>query len=393
MRCLTTSIFRSYRGRGSANALALGLALRLLHPQRTNGEGYIDFKREWYDEDHHRVHVDTVAGEGEAKLTASTIARARLVFDSISGASPTGGPPPEGSNQVPVKELTDIRRGVEVELSQDWGVNNLRPSFAYSIESDYESYGAGYTHSIELNQKNTTLTGGVAGTFDRSFPKFIKPDTKKSGDLLLGLTQLLGPTTILTVNFTTGFSHGYLNDPYKGVHFIDQPVPDKVFQERRPRERTKEIGFLALKQYVTPLQGSGEMEYRIYHDSFGMFSHNVRLIWRQKLGKHLLLSPMVRFTKQSAADFYVTELPGDPTCPSSNELCPQVDIPSFYSADYRLSALHTWTCGLKATVLVTENLSFDIEYKRYAMRGDDHLTSQSAYPSANIVTAGLTLSF
>ena len=365
----------------------------LLHPCRASGESHIDLKREWYDEDHRRIHVDTSAAEAEAKLTSSTIARAKFVYDSISGASPNGAPPPPGSSQVPVKELTEIRRGVDLELSQEWGLNTLKPALAYSIESDYESYGVGYTHSIELNQKNTTLTAGVAGTFDKSFPKLVKHDHKNSGELLVGLTQLLGPTTVLTVNFTAGFSHGYLGDPYKGVHFLDYPDPNNVFQEQRPRERTKEVGFFALKQYVAPLKGSAELEYRVYHDSSGILSHTVRFNWRQKIGKHLLLSPMVRYMRQSAAYFYVTELPGDPSCPMGNPLCPQVAIPSYYSADYRLSSLHTWTCGLQATVLVTENVALDLAYKRYTMRGDDHVTSQSAYPSANILTGGLTLWF
>ena len=192
---------------------------------------------------------------------------------------------------------------------------------------------------------------------------------------------------------TAGISHGYLSDPYKAVHFTYYPDPNYPFPEQRPKERTKEIGFFSLRQYVTPLQASAELEYRIYHDSFGIWSHTVGLDWRQKAGKRVLITPTVRFTDQTAAHFYVTELPGDPSCPIDNPLCPQIAIPSNYSADYRLSSLHTWTFGVKAEVLITKNLSIDLGYKRYIMRGDDHVTSQSAYPSANVVTGGLTVWF
>ena len=393
MNCPKASRIPLRHAKASAHVLTFGLALRLFDPQRSNGDNHIDLKREWYDEDHHRIHVDTSAAEAEAKLTLSTVARAKVIYDSISGASPNGLPPPPGSNQVPVKELTDIRRAVEVELEQTWGLNALRPSFAYSIESDYESYAVGYTHSIEFNQKNTRVTIGAAGTFDKSFPRFVKHDYKKSGDWLLGVSQLLGPTTILTVNFSAGLAHGYLADPYKRVHFTDYPDPNNAFQELRPRERVKELGLLSLQQFVSPLRGSAELEYRLYHDSYGIWSHTAELNWRQKVGQRLLLSPMLRFYQQSAASFYVTQLPGDPSCPVGNPLCPDVTIPTYYSADYRLSALHTWTYGLKATLLVTGNFSFDLAYKRYTMRGDDHVTSQSAYPSANILTGGLTIWF
>ena len=370
------------------------LALRLLHPQRAAAEDHVDVKQEVYKEDNGRIEVNTSALEVEKKLTASTIARAKLVYDSISGASPNGLPP-QGGDQVPLKELTELRRAVNVELSQRWRANTFTPSFAYSIEHDYESYGAGYTQAIEFNQRNTSLVLGVAGTSDKIYPKswFGRSEYKKSGDVLLGLTQLLGPKTILTINFTAGLSHGYLSDPYKAVHFTYYPDPNYPFPEQRPKERTKEVGFLSLRHHVTPLNGSGELEYRIYHDSYGIFSHTVSLNWHQKLGRHLVLSPTLRFTQQSAANFYVTELPGDPSCPISNPLCPDVPIPALYSADYRLSALHTWTYGFKADIHINDRLSIDFAYKRYTMHGDDHVTSASAYPSANIFTGGLTLWF
>src|SRR5438445_2867428 len=103
---------------------------------------------------------------------------------------------------------------------------------------------------MELNQKSTILTAGLAGTFGKIFAKTVKHDYKKSGDLLLGISQLLGPTTILTVNFTAGFSHGFLSDPYKGMHFLDYPDPNNLFMDNRPRKRTKEIGFFSLRQFV-----------------------------------------------------------------------------------------------------------------------------------------------
>ena len=381
--------------RAPAGFLTLGLALRLVYPQRAQGEGYLDLKREWYDEDHHRIHVDTSAAEAQASITKSTLARVKVIYDSISGASPNGMPPPPGSNQVPLKEMSDHRKAVDVQLSQQWGGHTLTPSFGYSLENDYESYGVGYTHSIEFNQKNTVLSLGAAGTFDRVFPKFWygQSKQKKSGDFLIGLSQLLDPNTILTANISVGLAHGYLSDPYKAVHFTFYPDPNYPFPEVRPKERIKEVGFFSLRHYFAPLQGSAELEYRIYHDSYEVLSHTAGLTWYQNVGRHLILSPMVRYTRQSAAYFYVTELPGDPSCPMSDPLCPQIAIPAAYSADYRLSSMHTWTLGLKASVQLTEHIGFDVAYKRYAMHGDDHITSASAYPSANIVTGGITIWF
>ena len=86
---------------------------------------------------------------------------------------------------------------------------------------------------------------------------------------------------------------------------------------------------------------------------------------------------MIRYYRQGAADFYATRY-----ADAGNR-------PDFYSADYRLSEMETVTAGVSVHVRATKNVGFDAGYRRYMMRGLDHETSQSAYPSANIFTVGV----
>lgn len=273
------------------------------------------------------------------------------------------------------------------------------PQFAYSLESDYESVGLSLNHTIDLNEKNTTLAFGVAGTYDTIMPEFWLGTErhKKSGDLLVGVTQLLGPRTVFSCSFTLGTSEGYLSDPYKGFRFSYNPDPNRLFPEKRPRERTKQVASFSLTRYFRPgtadFGASAELSYRFYHDSYGIFTHTVSLSWFQKLGGHVVLTPLVRFSDQTAASFYATELPGDPSCPATDPFCPQVAIPRSYSSDYRLSRLQTVTCGLSCTMRVHEMVSLDLGYRRYQMAGTDHNTSGSAYPSANNWSAGFRIWF
>jgi len=153
----------------------------------------------------------------------------------------------------------------------------------------------------------------------------------------------------------------------------------------------KTIGHFSLTQFVTPLKGSAELSYRLYHDSYSILSHTVTLNWFQKIGKHIVISPMFRFMDQSEADFYAVQLPGDPLLPPDDPAF--VRIPKHYSADYRLSALQTFTVGLNGTVKIKDRLSLDVSYQRYEMVGKDNKTSASAYPTANIVSAGLRIWF
>ena len=97
----------------------------------------------------------------------------------------------------------------------------------------------------------------------------------------------------------------------------------------------------------------------------------------------MILEPTIRFYEQSASSFYHLSVPG--FVPSDGN----PKRPEFYSADYRLSHLQTLTYGLQAVVRATDWLSFDLGYQRYEMRGLDGQTSPTAYPKANIATAGL----
>ena len=63
----------------------------------------------------------------------------------------------------------------------------------------------------------------------------------------------------------------------------------------------------------------------------------------------------------------------------------QPAVPKYYSADYRLSKMETFTVRNVKPARVTDWLTLDLAYKRYEMRGVDGVTSQSAYPKANIV--------
>jgi hypothetical protein len=239
-----------------------------------------------------------------------------------------------------------------------------------------------------LNEKNTTLNAGWSHNWDEVLPNgFLhgSPRNKEADDIILGVNQLLGPKTVLTVNASYGHARGYLNDQYKGVLFDNEPQGDPTSPalepENRPRQRDKYIGYVSITQDVTPLRGSVEGSYRLFYDSYSILAHTIDVAWFQKIGKYVLVSPMLRYYRQSAASFYSVRFPNFDT------------RPAYYSADYRLSELESFTVGISASVKLKEWLWIDLGYKRYLMQGLDGVTSQSAYPNANVVTVGGRLWF
>jgi hypothetical protein len=390
-----------YRGIAPrVGALGLAISLYLLRLNRASAEDHVDYRFETYQEDNGRIGVDTHSVLFQKKVFSWLTLRGDAVYDAIAGATPTGGPPASDiktgpyNTTVPLAHMQEKRAAGSLDADMTFGPHHITPQFAVSTEHDYTSYGAALNYSLDLNQKNTTLSLGWAHDFDNviSGTYLTEVQPKNTDHVLIGVSQLLTPKTILTLNFTFRNSHGYLTDPYRGVLFEDYPQVDLnhpiLFPEKRPTSRLSYLGFGSLTQFITPLHGSIEGSYRFSYDTFDIYAHTIDITWHQKITQRVLLSPFFRYYRQTAASFYGTQFPGDP----SNTF-DQTPIPTYYSADYRLSKMETFSVGVDLSAKVTKWLSLNASYMRYGMYGLDNVTSSSAYPKANVVTVGASLWF
>ncbi len=389
--------------RKTSHALTLALFLQVMQMQRLRAEDQVDYRYAYYKENDGRMEVQTGSAFFDVTLKEGLIAvKGEMVHDALSGATPNGAAPPSkytylnipgipllgntNSTSVPLKHMQDVRNSISLEVPVTLGIHEVTPQASYSAESDYWSTGAALNYSLQLNEKNTTLNLGWAHSWDRVRDTLMKIHDKSSDDFLLGVNQLLGPKTVLGVNFTYGQANGYLNDPYRWIVGATDPQldannPAGTF-EQRPSFKEKFIARVSVTQFITPVNASVEAAYRFYHDSFGINGQSVDLAWYQKLGKHVVLSPNFRYYYQTAANFYYEILPGSIYAP-----------PTYFSSDYRLSQLQTFSVGLNLKVKATEWLAFDASYRFYTMQGLDGVTSQTAYPSANVFTVGARISF
>ena len=389
--------------RAASWGVAGGLQLLQLHP--AHGEDHVDYRFEHYQEDDGRIGVNTQAWLVEKKITPWLALKGEVVYDAISGATPNGAPPSALvrfpfpvpgplSTSVPTAYMKDERWAGVLDTMLTFGPHHITPQFSYSTEHDYVSRGVALNYALDLNEKNTTLQLGWSHNFDTVLPypgaSISDPQQKDQDDVLVGITQLLGPKTVLTADLTFRNAHGYLADPYRGVVFDDYPLADPPpFPEVRPSFRQSYIGYVSLTQYITPLHGSLEGSYRFFHDTWEINAHTFDLQWHQKIGKHVVISPLFRYYRQSAASFYADQFPGAP--PPFNFF--GTPTPEIYSADYRLSQMETFTFGVEASIKILERISLDFAYKRYEMFGLDHVTSPTAYPKANVFCVGARLWF
>jgi hypothetical protein len=358
--------------------LPLGLASSL--PQILRGENHVDYRYEYYKEDDNRMTIDTHSVYFEQQLADAVIAKGDLNYDGISGATPIGTL--DANGHVLLTQLSDIRRSVSLELDGKLGSNTVTPGFAYSKESDYESYGISLNDAFEFNEKNTTLQLGVSHNFDSvRASNETTWNGKDSTEGVIGISQLLSPKTILNAAFTYGNDSGYLSDPYRLAGFVPTGFPFAIgVPERRPSHRNKEIVYVSVTQYFEPVNASLEGSYRFYHDSYGVFANTVALTWHQWFGKHFIVEPSFRFYQQTAADFYYTTF----SSPFS------ANPPGMHSSDYRLSELYTLDFGTQLTYVITDWVKVTAGYHRYDMEGLDGKTNDAMYPKANIFNIGLS---
>ncbi len=400
----------------NSKSLILVLCLLWMSHRRVAAEDRLDYSLGYYLEDHHRVEVWSPVLLWEADLNANSIIRVQAVYDVVSGASPTGAPPvrktkevtttsystsydvvggpsgrtttvqrvssssqttlvPYGKAILPLHDFEDERLGLNLEVQNKFDDWTLNSSVAYGQESDYESLSGTVKLGREFNQKATLVNAGLSFGHDwvqrRAFDRW---DGKDSIQGLISVVQVINPTTLLTVSASLESASGYLDDQYKYAS-----VDSAIIPEHRPDERQRRVGYMMLNHMFEPLHGSLEASYRLYNDSYGITANTFGLTWFQNLGKHWVVAPSFRYYEQSAADFYAPLFTGKP---------------EFYSADYRLAKLSSMTYGLKVIWKKSDSFQASLGYDRYEMSGrDGGATPAEAFPSANIITAGIKIWF
>ncbi len=373
-----------------SSALVLSALLAWLTPRTARAENSLRYKYQDYQEMGGRIGVKVQGAAVEQDFGTATHLKVEGVMDAIAGATPSGQPAPAGSDQVPLSILHERRKAWDAALSHQFSGLNLSIGAANSRESDYVSTGWSLNTLVDFNQKNTTLLVGFAGTDDdiKVFYQTARAK-KRSHDLIVGVTQLLDPRTSVTLNFTWGHQRGYLADPYKLVQKSTEIIPGVslplTFAENRPDERDKWIGFAGINRTFPEVHGSIDLSYRLYHDTYNTTAHTIDAAWFQHCGERLIFRPGVRFYNQNAAEFYHYDMDRTTIAPAFGP--PRPNGP-FYSSDYRLSAMQTFAYGLKVIFNVTDAWQFDAALEKYDMRGTDHVTPQSAYCRASIITLG-----
>jgi len=356
---------------------ALICLIHLIVQSSLRAEATLDSRFQYYQEDDHRIRVNSVYSLFSIDLNDTTHVDGSQIYSAISGASPTGLPPLIPGGPLPLAHLKDERNAFTLGLTKQLADHSIRVGYAYSTESDYLSNAVSLQDTISLNQKNTDLVLSCAYTDDRVGANGTDLNApKRTFDTLVGISQVLSPKDLLEINLSLSWSQGFLSDPYKRVLLNDF----FVLADKRPSHRFEQLLFLQWTHHLPWNGASMETSYRFGHNDFGSFSHTAQIALYQKLFQdRIVISPSLRYYWQSAANFYATQFTG---------------APLYYSSDYRVSKEESYSLGVQVRWnVIRDRLAVDAGYQRYCTRGLDGVTLQAAYPKANSLSAGLHLEF
>jgi len=234
-----------------------------------------------------------------------------------------------------------------------------------SVEFDYQHAGLNAKIARDFNQRNTTVSAGIAVAHDSLDPIGGTPiglapmlgeedlsnrmadGTKDVLDVVFGVTQVISKNLLMQFNYSYSDSSGYLSDPFKILSIVDgvtgDAIPTNQFGndgpsqlnvfEHRPDERLKHSLFTQAKYYM---DGKVlDLSYRYMTDDWQIDSHTVDLHYRWPISDKRYIEPHLRFYTQTEAEFYRASL-----------IDGQV-LPEYASSDYRLGNFDAITAGLK----------------------------------------------
>lgn len=360
-----------------------------------------------------------------------------FAFDSLTGATPVGAVPfdsvqtltrasgrstysvPAGA--IPLDDtFLDTRYAISASWQQPVGrLYTIDVGATGSFEYDYRHIGANASLSRDFNNRNTTVSFGVAFSTDDMDPEGGAPvplaamldvgdqssklgdDSKDVLDVVLGVTQVINRNALMQLSYSFSDSSGYLNDPYKILALVDpltgDPVPrtpppgaegplHEYRYESRPDSRAKHSFYAQTKYYM----GGKVLDasYRFMTDDWGIDSHTADLRYRWPIGDSSYLEPHLRLYTQSEADFYRISLVDG------------VPFPSYASADYRLGEFDALTVGLKYGWKLASGHEMSARIEYYKQDGDvprnqliGNQLSRVMYPDLDAIIAQISYRF
>jgi hypothetical protein len=272
-----------------------------------------------------------------------------LTHDNVSGASPR-------FHTTAASHMSDKRVAADVKVKRYFDHGTVSVGAAYSNERDYQSTAFSLSGTKSSEDNNTTFSTGIGYNQDKINPtnQVVVNERKRGLELQVGVTQVLTPLDIVQINATYTEGVGYYSDPYKTL-------------DKRPRNRSTNVLLARWNHHLKDIGATTRASYRYYTDTFGVKAHTLGLEVVKTYPNGWAVTPGVRYSTQSKADFYF-----DPPFPNGHT------ADGFYTADQRLANMGSVTVGLKVSKQIDAESSIDLKLESYVQRTGLYLGSNKS---------------
>lgn len=251
--------------------------------------------------------------------------------ETMSGASPwytssgSDGEPlvaMSGASGI-YDERTEVSVGASYYLSQ----GTVSGVVGYSEENDYRAKYYAFSASRNFNDELTTLSIGYSYSSDNIFPtdadifNRVTSESKNSKSGVVSISQIISQNSTFQLSLNISEQSGFLSDPYK-------------LRDVRPRDKTQIAVTNSYRHFFRDSNSALHVNYRYYHDDFGISSHTIDSSWHKNIGGTFRIVPNIRYYSQSAANFFTNI---DDFMKPLNE---------YQSSDYRLSSFGALSGGI-----------------------------------------------
>lgn len=169
-----------------------------------------------------------------------------------------------------------------------------------SKEPDYQASSMGLDISQEMFGGMTTVALGYTRSSDKvgekGTPGWI--DSVKHWQYRAGLTQILTPRWIASLNFEAVSDHGYLASPYRVARVFGAAIDERLPRTRSSRAiKLRAVGDLGSRNAM-------RAEYRYFWDTWAIKAHTAELGYSRYFGDLWLADAYARLHTQKKALFY-----------------------------------------------------------------------------------------
>jgi hypothetical protein len=181
------------------------------------------------------------------------------------------------------------------------------------LENPFRSWDSGMAIRRSYADEATVVSASALAVYDW-FDRFNihgtrEGKTDRNGTTgSLGITQVLTPTTVASVNYGFTAQEGTMGNTWNSVPLATGGRGPELL----PNERMRHALVARAAQWL-PWNGALRLYYRFYADDWGIVAHTVETQLMQRLTPELYVGGYYRFHTQTGASFFTTLAPLDAT--------------------------------------------------------------------------------